>query len=333
MTQKKTLKERLQVWSKLLVSSKGATYQRLNVLLADGSSEDYMESLRKDLSHIRKLLSGRDEKFSVEGKKEKVFRLSSYVDLAALHEIKKSKLIYLLTHTKGFLPEEFIETLSPEYIEAQNSVNRTIVSFETDYDNMECMDLYQDIYNAIIDKETLTLHYHRMHCPDKELVAYFCPDFLKQYHSSWYVFGMLKEENSSNVDFVPGRIPLAAIDYISHEDSKVYPYISTNRDYETYFSEIIGLERDENCEQEQIDLRVSNKIFDRIMTTPLHSSQERNKSLDNGKYKGVTLNVRRNKELIRLLLSYGSDVEVVSPAILRRQVLKEMNRMQKLYMS
>lgn len=330
-SRKRTLPERLKLWTTLLCRPEGVTYDELNTRLSEGRGEDYQESLRQDIRHIKGLLEGREEKLLEGNKKEKTFRLTSHVDLVALHKRQKNELIYLLAHTRGFLPEDFIETLSEEYREALDSQDRAIVSFETDYGFMEGMDSYPIIYKAITNRQTLMVHYHRMHRPEKELKAYFCPDFLKQYHSAWYAFGMVKDATDSQSDFTPGRIALAAVDEIEIAGNAVCPYQSSHCDYESYFSEIIGIERDENCEQESIRLRVSNCIYDRIMTTPLHATQERCRELDDSKHKGIELYVRRNKELIRMLLSYGSDVEVVSPAILRRQMMRELRRMQSLY--
>lgn len=327
MPRKKTPIERLKLWTECLCRPEGTTYRKLNSRLCKAPGEDFHESLRQDLVHIRKLLAGRQEQLQEDGGKEKTFRLSGFVDLAELHKRQKSELIYLLTHTRGFLPAEFIESLSEEFREAQDGPEQTIVSFETEYDLMEGMDFYPEVYRAITDRRTLRVSYHRMHRPAKELTAFICPDFLKQYHNSWYVFGMVREGEDVTADFVPGRMPLAAIDGIAVADQTAFPYQATHRDYEAYFSEIIGIERDENCPQEPIRLRVSSHILDRIMTTPLHPTQERCKALDAGRYKGIELKVRRNKELIRLLLSYGSDMEVVSPAILRRQMMRELQRM------
>lgn len=331
MARKIDVKERLKLWAEYLSRPEGVTYQKLNDRLCKRSGDDYSESLRKDLTHIRQLLAGREEDLLEEGKSKKVFRLSSYVDLVALHECWKNELIYLLTHTRGFLPEEFIKALSGDYRNAQGCPERTIVDFETDYEYMECMDFFADIYHAIVDRQTLLVHYHRMHRTNKLLQAYVCPDYLKQYRSAWYVFGMVKEVDDKQSDYKLQRIPLAAIDEIEIADKKAYPYRASNRDYKAYFSEVIGLELDENCEQEHILLRVSNHIYDRIASTPIHSTQERCKALDDSGHKGIELFVRRNKELIRLLLSFGSDVEVVSPAILRRQLERELKRMLTLY--
>ncbi len=76
-------------------------------------------------------------------------------------------------------------------------------------------------------------------------------------------------------------------------------------------------------------LRVSNNRFNYIKTKPLHLSQrvvseERNHTT-------ISINVKINKELISLILSFGSDMEVIAPASLRAMVAKTIRAMNEKY--
>ena len=61
------------------------------------------------------------------------------------------------------------------------------------------------------------------------------------------------------------------------------------------------------------------------ITKPLHLSQ-RIISEDDG-YTKISINVKINKELISLLLSFGPDVEVIAPASLRAMIAKDTEAM------
>jgi predicted DNA-binding transcriptional regulator YafY len=72
-------------------------------------------------------------------------------------------------------------------------------------------------------------------------------------------------------------------------------------------------------------IRISNNRFNYIKTKPLHLSQHVI-SEDNG-HTTISINVKINKELIALILSFGSDIEVLSPASLRAEIIKKIHAM------
>ena len=72
-------------------------------------------------------------------------------------------------------------------------------------------------------------------------------------------------------------------------------------------------------------LSVSNSRYNYIKTKPLHLTQR--KLGEDKAYTRISINVKINKELIALLLSFGSDIEVLAPVSLREEIAQKIHAM------
>jgi predicted DNA-binding transcriptional regulator YafY len=90
---------------------------------------------------------------------------------------------------------------------------------------------------------------------------------------------------------------------------------NTTIDIDEYFKDIIGTTK-EIGPIENIRLQFSEHRFPYVETKPIHGSQ---KIIDHGK-RIIEINVIPNKELKSHILSFGNDVEVLSPQKLREEI-------------
>ena len=100
-------------------------------------------------------------------------------------------------------------------------------------------------------------------------------------------------------------------------------------DFNEYFDDVIGVTVPEGHEPVDVILRVANNRFNYIKTKPLHLSQ-RIISVEPD-FANISINVKINRELITLILSFGPDVEVIAPATLRSMIAKSVRTMSKKY--
>lgn len=334
------LPERLRIWQELLCHPEGTTYDEFCKRCAriKGTSVDYQESSRQDIKLIRDLIKTSGVKLLETGSKKgekKRFALSSDTDLVMLHQQNKMsqpyrELITLIASSNAFLPKDFLAELSSVYKEMSEIVDEKDekVKFETDYTLLDSMRFFPAIYRSI-GKQGLLVTRHLAHYPDEQFCARLYPELLKQYKSAWYVFGVITDESGERL---PGnRIPLAVIDDVAPLPQKDYPFISSGTDYAEYFDDIVGLEYDENCTLEDVHILVRKEIFERIMSNPLHPTQKASTLYKCPNHKCIQIKVRKNKELIRRLLSYGSDIEVMAPEHLRRSMAREFRRCSRRY--
>ncbi|MBR0264999.1 MAG: WYL domain-containing protein [Prevotella sp.] len=95
-----------------------------------------------------------------------------------------------------------------------------------------------------------------------------------------------------------------------------------------YFDDVIGVTVPEN-DSEDVVIRISKPRFEFIRTKPLHLSQRIVEENDN--FAVVTINVKLNKELEALVLSYGSDMEVLSPDSFRARIADKIKILNQQY--
>ena len=103
-------------------------------------------------------------------------------------------------------------------------------------------------------------------------------------------------------------------------------YIETEINFEHYFDNIIGVTL-LDLKKEKIKLRFTPQRFPYVMTKSIHSSQKI-VDIDNGI---IEVCVIPNKELEALILSFGCDVEVLSPDSYREYIAKKILQANQMY--
>lgn len=342
MAQKKTTKtnaekenekiNHFKIWQELLVKPEGVTYKELlNVF----KEEVEYETLRKEKEYITGLLKKNGLKLIEEtGRSSRFFVETDSLDLVSFYLNEKVAQPYvaildMLSKSKGLLPDFFLNSLCDKYQQLSENVNvDKSISFESDYDCMPELDVFPVIYNAL-NKRAIGISFHPANKPDENKEGVFFPEYLKQYRSNWYAFGMFEEEGKESVF---QKIPLCFVDNYNDED-----YVSLKfqkspiDDYDEYFDDIIGVENPDGNKVETIKFRISNRMFQRLRNKPLHPTQSTCKELDKKGFKGMKINVKYNIELMRVILNLGPDIEIVEPAHIRKRVVKNLQKTMKLY--
>ena len=98
-------------------------------------------------------------------------------------------------------------------------------------------------------------------------------------------------------------------------------------DFDEYFDDVVGVSIPNNKPIEHIKLQFSKNRYPYIVSKPFHGSI---KFIDEENCI-VTLDVIPNNELMALLLSFGSDVEVLEPSHLREEFSNIINDCYKKY--
>lgn len=149
------------------------------------------------------------------------------------------------------------------------------------------------------------------------------PYHLKQYNNRWFLIGKAEgKEHLQNyaVDRIKGIVHLSK------------PYIESEIDFSNYFDDVIGVSVNENP-IEKIIMKVNKKRYPYIRTKPLHPTQDVIEENENDDYVVISIDVKVNNELITTLLSYGPDIEVLSPDSLRNLIIERIKTMYDTYKS
>lgn len=193
-----------------------------------------------------------------------------------------------------------------------------VISFDSNID-VKGLNYLTPLFSAIINERVLVIKYKDF----KSAVPYditFHPYFLKQYNNRWFVFGL----NADN------KIPAwnMALDRIESLSETNLKYKPSETDWEDYFFDLVGVTRPEGVELQEIVLKFSPEVAPYVITKPIHPSQK-HKNDPTGLE--VKIKVIPNIELVRLILSFGEQVKVISPHHFKERISKRLNSASCLY--
>ncbi len=312
------------------------SYDLIGIKPEDGSvdSPEFRKVIKAMREYLPTIGGKLEEEPTIGNTKYKSFRygLSYYGhkkpnrDPFFLHRQVKRKLdgneaIAKLKDALAFMPKGWVEEfLGETEILVQNEFDRSngikIISSETNI-LLTGTEYLAEIYRAIKDRKVLLISYNSGYKYEKQETLH--PYYLKEYNGRWFVCGRTVQDDGTVNDNA-----LLALDRITDIDEHLTPVEYEDNDgfdFDHFFSDIIGVTHSDKWpDRREIVLKIhSPKVFNLIKTKKLHDSQTEDeaKSL-------IMLNLRPNIELKTKLLSFGSDVEVISPWELRDQIRKEI---------
>lgn len=211
--------------------------------------------------------------------------------------------------------EEIISKLEDKFQLVGNSVS--VIDFEQNI-YLKGLEYLSPIFNSIVNKQCLKITYRNF--KGEVFVWNIHPYYIKQYNTRWFLFALNDEYQSIS------NIPLDRIEECSPICLK---YKDSDIDFTEYFDDVIGVTIPRNAAVENIKLRFSQHRFSYVTSKPLHWSQ---KILDKeNRIIGVSL--IPNKEFYALLLSFGSDVEIIEPQNVREDYISQIKQTYEIYFS
>lgn len=294
----------------------------------------YRPTLRKDLTVFKSTLTqngltnmliverGAEEKQYEDGKdlRTKLFRyqdphfsIMPYLT-CGMTDSEYSRLVKTTEKLKGILSHQ-------TYEEIRFSVLSRV---ESDYGKgIQCVE-YEDnrrlkgrqfrptIYNAIKNRQILHIKYKTF--KGQEYEYDFHPYLLKQYNDRWFAFGLHPDDGNRYFNVPLDRLMTDPVPTGHYEES-----IPDN--YSRHFDSIVGVTRLDESDMEHIVVKIHDiDSWGRATTKPLVSQQIRNDFDPSVGFGTITLDVYPNDELYSKLLSWGKDIEIVSPANVREKM-------------
>lgn len=210
------------------------------------------------------------------------------------------------------------------------SNSKKIISFTKN--PLEHSNLLGELFTAISQKQVIEITYHRFgDVSSKTIILH--PYLLKEYNRRWFLIASADEDEKILT------FGLERIDKVQFLPE--YSYVEFEGDIEERFEEIIGVTNFDDREIESIIFWASDNSKDYIDTKPLHDSQKhyhgsRGEELKN-KYPRLnggaffSIACKENYELLRELTSFGSNLIVLEPESLVRQIRDYVNDMKAAY--
>lgn len=232
-----------------------------------------------------------------------------------------SQTLLVLNRFQGLPQFEWVSELNARFKSTlmMNVETEEVIGFEENLD-AKGKEHIAPLFDAIVHKQPLELTYQRFtsSAPRTYVVH---PYYLKQHRNLWYLL-CFYEHHRGITTFALDRI-------ISFKPVQVA--FCENRDicFADYFYKAVGVSIDNERPTEKVRLWVSARQYPYVETKPIHGTQRKISADDEGVV--IEIDVQQNFELSQLLLSFGKDVEVISPESLRQRMATELAEALKRY--
>ena len=292
--------------------------EKVNEHLADVRGRDSMikeRQLRDDINAIRKMLPYDvylDAKPYYDKKcyyrySERDF--SIYQNELSAEEVQKLRsTIDMLSRYRGVSNNAWLEEVisNLEYRFGIKSNSDNVVAFEQN-EQLKGLEYLSEVIDATVNHTPLIIYYKTY--KGKELISTFHPYHVKQYNNRWFLFGYEEESD---------KIANKALDRIQRISLANVPYKpNTSIDFAHFFDDIVGVSIPyDDVKKETIILRFTEARFPYVTSKPIHKSQKVLSEDDCT----LSLEVKLTRELEQQVLSFGADVEVLSPDSFRDQI-------------
>jgi predicted DNA-binding transcriptional regulator YafY len=173
----------------------------------------------------------------------------------------------------------------------------------------------QPLLDSIKSKTVVFFDYESFQSQKKK-ARKVLPLYLKEYRNRWYLL---------SYDCVKEQIITYALDRLSNLESSEEKISTTiNFKASTFFQHAIGITASAGA-PEKVIFKADNVAAKYILSQPFHSSL---KMVKEGKNKTTfEMTVYISEELIREIMSYGGDIEVVEPQLLKDHIIQRIKAM------
>lgn len=223
--------------------------------------------------------------------------------------------VEILKQFKGFSQfEEIGESVKKleDKIYATRNKRPPIVEFEKN-ENLKGLDFLDLLYQAINKAQVLSVTYQSFTAKKSQTFS-FHPYLLKEYRNRWFVLGY-KEKKQPDYTIALDRIVHLKTNNESYRRSSTF-------NPQAYYQDVVGVTVNKGVPVQEVRLLVNKISAPYILTKPLHPSQQVLE--ENATGTTISLQVRPNLELERLILSYGANIVVLAPRKLKNHILKKL---------
>lgn len=242
----------------------------------------------------------------------------------SLDEIKfVEKIKDIISGITGRVEYQYLMDVLPK-LEFQTNPQKTeiFVSYEENL-FLRNRDGLGKLFFAIKNRQPLDIVYKPFDYDKAEMTIH--PYFLKQYNNRWFLFAL--DEISKYKGIYPINIAIDRIEQVSDSSVKFIP--NKDIDFSVYFDDIIGVTRLKEEVLIEIVFRVTPVLMHYLKTKPLHRSQKKFIRKDN--YFESSIKVYPNHELYSTLLSFGYEMKIIKPKIIKDNIANSVLNMYKLY--
>ncbi len=173
------------------------------------------------------------------------------------------------------------------------------------------MNYFEDIIASIKKRTLLKIGYQKFN-QAKEQTVITAPYGLKEYQQRWYIIA--KTNN---------KLRIYALDRITKLERSAQRFEwDSDFDIDALYKDSFGIFIAENDEVQDIQLLVKKNIIPYFKSLPLHNNQYFGKEDKQGAI--LYLSLKITDELVNTLLSFGSNIKVLAPLSLQKNIVRKL---------
>lgn len=200
-------------------------------------------------------------------------------------------------------------------IYAEKSNTQPVIYLEQN-ENLKGLSFLDTLYQAIIKKIVLKITY-KSFTSLEEKTFLFHAYILKEFNNRWFLIGKRKQTAPIS-NLALDRIIALDFDFQAE-------YIDTDFDAEQFYKNVVGVTVNIGLQPSKVELLIDKINAPYVITKPLHNSQKVISTYEDGSIL-IHLFLVENYELHRLLLGFGSGLEVIAPENLRQQIKENIKK-------
>lgn len=234
----------------------------------------------------------------------------------SIHAQKGTPYFQILNTTCGKIVNLLPESIKNKIIES-NYNGLVDFGMETKIDYRKVEDIFNCINNALLEKKSICMRYYSMG-QKKEKERVVDPYSLKFKFGVWYLIGYcnLREEiRTFRIDRIR-EIKILDRSFTIPDDFSL----------DSYLSDSWGIEKGKNY---KVKLNFSPQVAEFISEVTWHPSQKLRHGNDGTLY--AEYEVSGLDEIERWILGFGADVEVLEPEKLKKSIVNEIKKLEKIY--
>ena len=164
-------------------------------------------------------------------------------------------------------------------------------------------------------KNRVAVQFNHLNYQTEEIKDYIVePYLLKEFDGRWYLFAFVKTLGSFRTFGLDRISDIVLMDNTFERKAEL---VQTAEKFENVYGLVYEQDQNKNAPLEKVSLRFSPLMVKHLFALPLHHSQTINDNV-------ITLQVIVNPELENKILSYGENVEVLSPQSLRDKIKERL---------
>jgi predicted DNA-binding transcriptional regulator YafY len=343
MPQNKNFQKRITLLDECFSSRTGAyTLEKLMEVLAEKLEVSVSrKTIQNDIKYIKEMIE-QEQGASIDFYESPIFTpklydgkktIFKYADVGLalgnqlLSKTDKEQLKETLAILSRYRNREdfyWLDELFPRIKEAFHLVHEDyngLISYQSnrDYSGQSWVG---QIYNQLIRKKVLIIAYKGF----RDTTSYLRkihPYHLKQYNDRWFLFGFEESERHTGITNL-------ALDRIKEITETIDDIVPDTNVWGDFFDEMIGVSIPNNQEPIEIKLRFSIGRIPYVTTKPIHGASQRLDKTD-PEQRTIIINLIPNNEMYQNILSFGNDVEVLSPSSVVDKIKNISEKMNEYY--